>query len=142
MEKLCSRVRPEDAEALEALVKPVRSRASAAAQDFLLLHSNPVPQTTSAAPSATSPSSWHTDEDVGEELMSDRQIQLHLPEIPADQNAAESWGNLEAVCILQRFGKIIPTCDLEIISQCVLLKINYLVYFVHFLNIEIHRLCF
>lgn len=119
MEKLCSRVRPEDAEALEALVKPVRNRASAAAQDFLLLHSNPAPQTNSAAPPATSPPSCHTVEDVGEELTLDRQIQLHLPEIPADQNAAESWDNLEEVCILQQFGEMMPTCDLEIISQFV-----------------------
>lgn len=106
MEKLCSRVRPEDAEALEALVKPVRTRASAAAQDFLLLHSNPAPQPTSAAPAATWPSSCQTVEDVGEERMSGRQIQLQLPEIPADQNAAESWDNLEEVNTLQQFGTL------------------------------------
>ncbi|CAF88803.1 unnamed protein product, partial [Tetraodon nigroviridis] len=78
MEKLCSRVRPKDASALEALVQPVRDRASAAVHDFLLLHSRPVSQPPS--PAGTS-----------------QQIQLQLPEIPADQSAAESWDNLEEV---------------------------------------------
>ncbi|XP_041843476.1 syntaxin-17 [Melanotaenia boesemani] len=100
MEKLCSRVRAEDAAALEALVKPVRDRALAAAQDFLRLHSNPVPQPTSAPPPATQPSSCasrscHSVDDLDEEALSGRQTQLQLPEIPADQSAAESWDNLE-----------------------------------------------
>ncbi|XP_028282108.1 syntaxin-17 [Parambassis ranga] len=100
MEKLCSRVRAEDAAALEAFVKPVRDRASAAARDFLLLHSNPVLQPSPASPPATQPSSCvssscNSDDNEGEEPVSGRQIQLHLPEIPADQSAAESWDNLE-----------------------------------------------
>nr|XP_020462802.1 syntaxin-17 [Monopterus albus] len=94
MEKLCARVRVEDADALEALVKPVRDRASAAAQDFLLLHSNPT-SAPAAQPTSCGSSSWHADDEVGEEPVSDRQIQLYLPEIPADQSAAESWDNLE-----------------------------------------------
>ena len=98
MEKLCSRVRVEDARALEALVKPIRDRASAAAYDFLLLHSNPVPQPT-LPPSPASASGFHHDEDVGKESLSGgrEQLQLQLPEIPADQSAAESWDNLEEV---------------------------------------------
>lgn len=104
MEKLCSRVRAEDADPLEELVKPVRDRASAAARDFLLLHSNPMPQPAPAPPPAAQSSSCvssscHADYDVGEEPVSGRQIQLHLPEIPADQSAAESWDNLEEVCM-------------------------------------------
>ncbi|KAM9353956.1 syntaxin-17 [Symphorus nematophorus] len=97
MEKLCARVRVEDAAALEALVKPVRDRASAAARDFLLLHSNPVsqPPPPVTQPSSCESSSCHTDDDMDEEPVSGRQIQLHLPEIPADQSAAESWDNLE-----------------------------------------------
>ncbi|KAK2844538.1 hypothetical protein Q5P01_011197 [Channa striata] len=100
MEKLCTRVRAEDADALEALVKPVRDRASAAAQNFLLLHSNPVPQHT-PLPTAVDQqsscvsSSSRADSEAGEELMYGRQVQLCLPEIPADQSAAESWDNLE-----------------------------------------------
>ncbi|KAL3060265.1 hypothetical protein OYC64_014765 [Pagothenia borchgrevinki] len=100
MEKLCMRVRAEDAPALDALVQPVRDRASAAARDFLLLHSNPVPQPVPKTPPAAQPnrcvsSSYHDDDDVCEEPLSGRQIQLQLPEIPADQSAAESWDNLE-----------------------------------------------
>ncbi|XP_051262491.1 syntaxin-17 [Dicentrarchus labrax] len=97
MEKLCARVRAEDAGALEELVKPVRDRASAAARDFLLLHSNPMsqPPTPAAQPSSCVSSSGHASDDVDEEPVSGRQIQLHLPEIPADQSAAESWDNLE-----------------------------------------------
>lgn len=100
MEKLCARVRAEDADALEALVKPVRDRASEATRDFLVLHSNPVPPPASASPPATQPSSCvssDTDDNVGEEPASGRQIQLYLPDIPADQSAAESWDNLEEV---------------------------------------------
>lgn len=104
MEKLCTRVRSEDAAALEMLVKPVRDRASAATGDFLLLHSNPVPQLMPAPPPAAQPSScvstsYSVDYDVGEQLVPDRQIQSQLPEIPADQSAAESWDNLEEVCM-------------------------------------------
>ncbi|KAK1895068.1 Syntaxin-17 [Dissostichus eleginoides] len=100
MEKLCMRVRAEDAPALDALVQPVRDRASAAARDFLLLHSNPVPQPAPKTPPAAQPnrcvsSSYHDDDDVCEGPLSGRQIQLQLPEIPADQSAAESWDNLE-----------------------------------------------
>ncbi|XP_056300139.1 syntaxin-17 [Pseudoliparis swirei] len=102
MEKLCTRVRAEDADALEALVRPVRDRASAAARDFLLLHSNPVPQpqTAPATPPAAQPSSCvssscHADDNMCDKPVYSRQIQLYLPEIPADQNAAESWDNLE-----------------------------------------------
>lgn len=100
MEKLCGRVCAEDATALEALIKPVRDRASAAAQDFLLLHSSPVsqpPQPPAAEPSSCASGVCHGDDSVEEEPVSGRQIQLHLSEIPADENAAESWENLEEV---------------------------------------------
>lgn len=100
MEKLCARVRAEDADALEALIKPVRDRASAAAQDFLRLHSNPEPQPAPTPPPATHPSSCafsscHTDDNADDVPGFGRQSQLQLPEIPPDQRAAESWDNLE-----------------------------------------------
>uniref|UniRef100_A0A3P8RN20 Syntaxin-17 n=1 Tax=Amphiprion percula TaxID=161767 RepID=A0A3P8RN20_AMPPE len=96
MEKLCTRVCAEDAAALEALVRPVRDRASAAARDFLLLHSNPVAAPPPAAQTSSCGSGGrHPDDEVGEEPASGRQIQLHLPEIPAEQSASESWDNLE-----------------------------------------------
>lgn len=106
MEKLCARVRAEDAVALEALVKPIKNRASAAAQDFLLLHSSPVSQLPepppAAQPSSCVSSSCHNNADADEEPVCGKQIQLQLPEIPADQSAAESWDNLEQVCMLDR----------------------------------------
>uniref|UniRef100_A0A3Q3LWQ0 Syntaxin-17 n=1 Tax=Mastacembelus armatus TaxID=205130 RepID=A0A3Q3LWQ0_9TELE len=100
MEKLCARVHAEDAHALEVLVKPVRDRASSAAHDFLLLHSNSAHQSTpaltpGAQTSSCVPSSCHANDNVGKEPVSGRQTQMNLPEIPADQSAAESWENLE-----------------------------------------------
>lgn len=103
MEKLCARVRAEDAAALEVLVQPVRDRALAAVQDFLLLHSRPVSQPPSppaAAQSSSCAAPLHGGGGGGggeEEPTSVRQKQLQLPEIPADQSAAESWDNLEEV---------------------------------------------
>lgn len=96
MEKLCARVRAEDAAALEALVRPVRDRASDAARDFLLLHSNPAAAPPPAAQTSSCGSGGRrADDEADEEPASGRQIQLHLPEIPAEQSAAESWDNLE-----------------------------------------------
>ncbi|XP_028326611.1 syntaxin-17 [Gouania willdenowi] len=101
MDKLCKRIRPEDAAALEALVQPIRDRAAVSAREFLLLHSNPVPPPppAAAAAAAQTPSceSPHTDDDDDDDeaVESDNRIQLLLPEIPADQSAAESWENLE-----------------------------------------------
>ncbi|XP_072317289.1 syntaxin-17 [Eucyclogobius newberryi] len=106
MEKLCGRVRVEDAASLENLVQPIRKRASVAVQDFLLLHPAPEPRATHApaahAPASRAPATYapgtHTssdahDVDGEEETLSERQIQL--PAIPADEIAAESWENLE-----------------------------------------------
>ncbi|XP_077383901.1 syntaxin-17 [Festucalex cinctus] len=102
IEKLCSRVRPEDATALEKLVKPVKDRASAATRDFLQLHSNPVLQPTpsspppdSAWPSGPELSTRQAGDDTDEESVSGWQIQTQLPEIPVEESAAESWDNLE-----------------------------------------------
>lgn len=93
MEKLCARVRAEDAEALEVLVQPVRERALAAVRDFLLLHSRPL------SPPPSPPAVAQTSSRGGgeEERTSVRQSQLQLPEIPASESAAESWDNLEEV---------------------------------------------
>ncbi|XP_076009869.1 syntaxin-17 [Genypterus blacodes] len=106
MEKLCARVRLEDAAALEKLVQPVRAKALTATQDFLLLHAN----TMAPPPPAAQPSSCHEDEGGSEETC--EQIQLHLPEIPADQSAAESWDNLEEdlkelSCLVTEFSLLV-----------------------------------
>lgn len=97
MEKLCARVRAEDAVALEALVKPIRDRASAAAQDFLQLHSAPVPPPPQQQASIANNSHDNSDS-IWKEPVSGLQTQLHLPEIPAEESAVESWENLEEVC--------------------------------------------
>ncbi|KAJ8353891.1 hypothetical protein SKAU_G00214580 [Synaphobranchus kaupii] len=109
MEKLCGRVRSEDGDALEKLVRPVKERASAATRDFLSLHSeSPAPlgrpQTAPSGPSgpgdplAFSHSLAASDDlsGAGEgEVWVLAQTQIPLPEIPQDQSAAESWETLE-----------------------------------------------
>ncbi|KAM9309262.1 syntaxin-17 isoform 1-T2 [Pholidichthys leucotaenia] len=120
MEKLCSRVRTEDAAALEGLVKPIRDRASAAAHDFLFLHSNPLPQPPPTTPPGAKPSSYessscHIVDNVGQELVSGRQVQLHLPEIPAEQCAAESWDILEED--LKELSSLVTEFSLLVHSQ-------------------------
>lgn len=95
MEKLCVRVRAEDAAALDTLVKPIRDRASVAVQDFLLLHSNPRPPPSPPVSQPCLSSTCPAGEDAGEVPTALCQTQLHLPEIPADQSAAESWDSLE-----------------------------------------------
>ncbi|XP_062322097.1 syntaxin-17 isoform X2 [Osmerus eperlanus] len=97
MEKLCGRVRPEDGPALERLVQPIRDRASVSARDFLLLHSIPTPPPVPLRPAHTStcpPGRSHDDDDLYHPPPA-TQTQLRLPEIPADQSAAESWDTLE-----------------------------------------------
>lgn len=96
MEKLCARVRAEDAAALEVLVRPIRDKALAAVQDFLLLHSRPVSQPLSPPAAPPTSSCAASRDDAGEEEpASVRHSQLQLPAIPPDQSAAESWDNLE-----------------------------------------------
>lgn len=103
MEKLCSRVRAEDAAALEVLVWPIRDRAFAAVQDFLLLHSRPGSQPPWPPAAAQTSSCAAPGDDSGEgEPASVSQSQLQLPEIPADESAAESWDNLEEVSVMLR----------------------------------------
>ncbi|KAJ3597823.1 hypothetical protein NHX12_001340 [Muraenolepis orangiensis] len=104
MEKLCARVRPEDGPALQLMVKPIRERALVAAQDFLLLHSNPatphpLPSDHSstgpgAPPGCPSVAGRPVEDQEGEEPTPLYQVQLLcLPEV--QQNAAESWDSLE-----------------------------------------------
>uniref|UniRef100_A0A671MZT5 t-SNARE coiled-coil homology domain-containing protein n=1 Tax=Sinocyclocheilus anshuiensis TaxID=1608454 RepID=A0A671MZT5_9TELE len=85
MEKLCGRVHSADAEALEKLVQPIRDRASAAIQEFLRIHSDAINK-----PDAPTIS----DGDTGLPGSAVTQTQLLLPEIPPEQNAAESWDSL------------------------------------------------
>nr|XP_015212695.1 PREDICTED: syntaxin-17 isoform X2 [Lepisosteus oculatus] len=105
MEKLCARVRSEDTRALDRLVRPTREQASVAAGDFLRLHSETAaptgvqptgpesPPAPSLSRSLTALGSFSGGEESSIPLQT--QTQLPLPEIPRDQNAAESWETLE-----------------------------------------------
>ncbi|XP_061918881.1 syntaxin-17 isoform X1 [Entelurus aequoreus] len=117
MEKLCSRVRAEDAAALERLVRPVKDRASSATRDFLLLHSNPALKPTLSLPSPdVQPSSGSLCADVeAEESVCGWHVQSQLPEIPAQENAAESWDNLEED--LKELSGLVTTFSVLVHSQ-------------------------
>ncbi|XP_036413938.1 syntaxin-17 [Colossoma macropomum] len=101
MEKLCGRVHSTDAPALEKLVQPIRERASAAAQNFLRLHSDsishlgPCPQQPVTTEVHSASNTAYSDPDVGRAESPVTQAQLFLPAIPPEQNAAESWDSLE-----------------------------------------------
>ncbi|KAL1259556.1 hypothetical protein QQF64_010133 [Cirrhinus molitorella] len=98
MEKLCGRVRSADAEALEKLVQPIRDRASTAIQEFLQIHSDAVNKSDvlviRKASHETASDTLHSDGDTGVPGSLVTQTQLLLPEIPPEQNAAESWDSL------------------------------------------------
>ncbi|XP_053467931.1 syntaxin-17 isoform X2 [Ictalurus furcatus] len=118
MEKLCQRVRSSEAPALEKLVQPIRERASVATQDFLRLHSDSVShpgphleQTDSTDTHAVSDSAYSEEEDVGGAESPVTQFQVHLPAIPAEQNAAESWDSLEED-LLELNGLVNEFCSL------------------------------
>nr|XP_034981898.1 syntaxin-17 isoform X1 [Zootoca vivipara] len=107
MEKLCQRVRKEDRHALERMISPVKEQASVAIREFLQLHlesaeelkrqfkekeallQSPLTRSTTVG--------GETFYDASNEGISQSYIQTFspLPEIPQDQNAAESWDMLE-----------------------------------------------
>ncbi|XP_048881554.1 syntaxin-17 [Brienomyrus brachyistius] len=95
MEKLCGRVRREDALALEKMVQPTRDRASEAVQDFLGLLADAKPQPGPSAPAHADAMRGKTLNVAEGEHPPATQAQLLLPEIPEHQNAAESWESLE-----------------------------------------------
>lgn len=111
METLCGRVRSEDAAALEKLVRPIRERAAAAVQDFLLL--NPAPELPSTHSPAPDTPTQRYDVNEDEEMLSEMQIQL--PAIPVNQLAAESWENLEED--LRELGGLVTEFSLLVHSQ-------------------------
>ncbi|XP_052474411.1 syntaxin-17 isoform X1 [Carassius gibelio] len=101
MEKLCGRVRSADAEDLEKLVQPIKDRASTAIQEFLRIHSNAISRpdaptigADSYKTTSTASDTLHRDCDTGVPGSPVTQTQLLLPEIPPEQNAAESWDSL------------------------------------------------
>ncbi|XP_056105435.1 syntaxin-17 [Rhinichthys klamathensis goyatoka] len=120
MEKLCGRVRSADAEALETLVQPIRDRASTAIQEFLQMHADAVNRssfhetigTDFHETISTDSDKLHSYGETGVPGSSVTQTQLLLPEIPSEQNAAESWDTLaedllELDGLVQEFSTIV-----------------------------------
>uniref|UniRef100_UPI00398E5DEB syntaxin-17 n=1 Tax=Pristiophorus japonicus TaxID=55135 RepID=UPI00398E5DEB len=109
METLCLRVRDEDSRDLEKIINPVKERAAAAVLKFLKLHSeleeeqsghcnidNSQGLHSSLVRSQTIEGTFMSSQD-SDSLLSQHLVQLNmpLPQIPLDQDAAESWEKLE-----------------------------------------------
>lgn len=106
MEKLCLKVRKDDLLLLRRMIDPVKEAAAAAAAEFLQLRQESVQELEkqfndeetllqpSLTRSMTVGGAFHATE-AEAEPQSLTQIYA-LPEIPRDQNAAESWETLEA----------------------------------------------
>nr|XP_016854444.1 PREDICTED: syntaxin-17 isoform X2 [Anolis carolinensis] len=111
METLCLRVRKEDMMTLQRMINPVKDQASSAIREFLHLHSESAEELKkqfreadgSLSPSLTRSTTVgaETFYNTADEGSSENLIQMFspLPEIPQDQNAAESWETLEEVSI-------------------------------------------
>ncbi|XP_067866549.1 syntaxin-17 [Heterodontus francisci] len=109
METLCLRVRDEDSQALEKIINPVKERAAAAVLQFLKLHSELVEEPSghcnmdnsrgphsSLVRSQTIEGTFTSSQDSGSPLSQHLvQLNMPLPQIPQDQDAAESWEKLE-----------------------------------------------
>ncbi|KAK9402851.1 syntaxin-17 [Crotalus adamanteus] len=105
MENLCSRVRKEDTLTLQRMIDPVKVDASLAVQEFLQLHSESAEvlkrqfieqeSASSAALTCSTTIGAETSSNAEDGENSLSQIFAPLPEIPQDQNAAESWEVLE-----------------------------------------------
>ncbi|NXU50764.1 STX17 protein, partial [Turnix velox] len=104
MEKLCLRVRQEDIPILQRMMNPVKEEASLAIKDFLQLHSQSAEECkrqlegqedASLTRSATVGGETLSSMEVKDGSQSLIQIVPRLPEIPQEQNAAESWESLE-----------------------------------------------
>ncbi|XP_048380129.1 syntaxin-17 isoform X2 [Stegostoma tigrinum] len=109
METLCLRVRDEDSQALEKIINPVQQHAAAAVLEFLKLHSEILEESSghcSMNNTQTSHSSLVRSQTVEGTIISSQalgspssqclvQVNMPLPQIPQDQDAAESWEKLE-----------------------------------------------
>ncbi|KAL1776401.1 syntaxin-17 [Sigmodon hispidus] len=106
MEKLCLKVHKDDLVLLKRMIDPVKEAAAVATAEFLQLHLESVEELKkqfneeealsqpSLMRSTTVGGALHTAE---AEAAPQSLTQIYaLPEIPRDQNAAESWDNLEA----------------------------------------------
>ncbi|XP_029058505.1 syntaxin-17 isoform X1 [Monodon monoceros] len=125
MEKLCLKVQKDDLGLLKRMIDPVKEEASAATAEFLQLHLESVEELKkqyndeetllqpSLTRSMTVGGTFHTTEDEADP-QSMTQIYV-LPEIPRDQNAAESWETLEADLI--ELSQLVTDFSLLVNSQ-------------------------
>lgn len=125
MEKLCVKVQKDDLILLKRMIDPVKEDASAAAAEFLQLHLASVEELKkqcndeemllqpSLTRSMTVGGNFPTTEP---DTNSQSLTQIYaLPEIPRDQNAAESWENLEADLI--ELSQLVTDFSLLVNSQ-------------------------
>ncbi|XP_032163860.1 syntaxin-17 isoform X3 [Mustela lutreola] len=125
MEKLCLKVRKDDLVLLKRMIDPVKEEASAATAEFLQLHLESVEELKkqfhdeetllqpSLTRSMTVGGTFHTAE---AEADPQNMTQVYaLPEIPQDENAAESWETLEADLI--ELSQLVTDFSLLVNSQ-------------------------
>ncbi|XP_038408865.1 syntaxin-17 isoform X1 [Canis lupus familiaris] len=125
METLCLKVRKDDLVLLKRMIDPVKEEASAATAEFLQLHLESVEELKkqfndeetllqpSLTRSMTVGGTFHTAE---AEADPQTMTQVYaLPEIPRDQNAAESWETLEADLI--ELSQLVTDFSLLVNSQ-------------------------
>ncbi|XP_064147736.1 syntaxin-17 isoform X2 [Loxodonta africana] len=125
MESLCLKVRKDDLGLLKRMIDPVKEEASAATAEFLQLHLESVEELkkqlndeeTLSQPSLTrSMTVGGTFHSTKAEASPQSLTQIYaLPEIPRDQNAAESWETLEADLI--ELSQLVTEFSLLVNSQ-------------------------
>ncbi|NXN16951.1 STX17 protein, partial [Indicator maculatus] len=124
MEKLCLRVRQEDIPVLQRMINPVKEEASFAIKDFLQLHSESAEELkrqlerqedTSLTRSATVGGETLYNTEVKDGSQSLIQISSRLPEIPQEENAAESWETLEGDLV--ELSQLVTDFSLLVSSQ-------------------------
>ncbi|NXW83722.1 STX17 protein, partial [Alopecoenas beccarii] len=124
MEKLCLRVRQEDTPVLQRMINPVKEQASFAVKEFLQLHSESAeelrrqlggPEDASLTRSATVGGETLHNLEVKDGSQSLIQIYSRLPEIPREENAAESWETLEGDLI--QLSQLVTDFSLLVNSQ-------------------------
>ncbi|XP_014793983.1 PREDICTED: syntaxin-17 isoform X2 [Calidris pugnax] len=118
MEKLCLRVRQEDIPVLQRMINPVKEEASFAIKDFLQLHSESAEELKKQL-ERQEDASLTRSATVGGEVKDGSQslIQIYsrLPEIPQEENAAESWETLEGDLI--QLSQLVTDFSLLVSSQ-------------------------
>uniref|UniRef100_A0A8C5JKL8 Syntaxin-17 n=1 Tax=Junco hyemalis TaxID=40217 RepID=A0A8C5JKL8_JUNHY len=124
MEKLCLRVRQEDIPVLQRMINPIKEEASVAIKDFLQLHSESAEELkrqlkgqedASLTRSATLGEETLYNTEVKDGSQSLIQIYSRLPEIPQEENAAESWESLEGDLV--ELSQLVTEFSLLVCSQ-------------------------